>query len=568
MKKNNISANKKFDLCYSRKNANENGITLIALIVTIIVLLILAGITINLTIKDGGIIQRSKDAVSLHIYSQAEEEAKLEGANLMAQRYENHEISLAESAQQASTDLKVDSNAKKGWVEVKPNESENAIYVTYKDSKLLEGKKSSQAGKAIFKINLSDGSITPNPDLPSKDPDPTPTEGISIDMVASDITSESIIVTVTESGNGKLDTPEYTYYLNGEQKGDPTNSNTYTYTDLTPDTTYTLKVSTNDKNGNNVEKEIKATTSKEETSDTVEKHIEDIQVGDYVNYTPPAASYTVAAENSGYTSDQTFDNSNSANSAMNTWRVWKVDKTNNTIEIVSSTNTYKSLYLIGATGYNQGPTIINSICSKLYSNQKNYIVARSIDEEDIQEAMEENWGIYRKTDLNKFITKLQTYYSASVLYNSEEQIAHSYVPNCYDTDDIENLQNYDLRPSKNETKGYTERDKLKCKNTYYYLSGDNFSESIGSLKYSIIGNDRGSWLASRSVEVRDHLVYFRIRTFVSSNGGFFGSYLCYSFSDRSQGSYGLSPLCDIESSCPISYVKTDSSTGYNIWKID
>ena len=275
-------------------------------------------------------------------------------------------------------------------------------------------------------------------------------------MVASEITSTTIEVTVTASGNGMADNPEYTYYLNGEQKGEPANSNTYKYTDLTSNTEYTIKVTTKDSKNVVIEKEIKVTTDKKDVaSDTVKDHISKIEVGDYVNYTPPTASYTVVAENSGYSSDQTFD---SSNSAMNTWRVWKVDKTNNTIEIVSSTNTYKSLYLIGATGYNQGPTIINTICSKLYSNQKNYIVARSIDEEDIQEAMEENWGILRKTDLNKFITKLQTYYSDSVLYSSEDQIATSYVPNCYDTDDIGNLQNYDLRPSKNETKGYTQRN--------------------------------------------------------------------------------------------------------------
>ena len=41
---------------------NEKGITLIALVITIIVLLILAGITINLTIGEDGIIRRAQEA--------------------------------------------------------------------------------------------------------------------------------------------------------------------------------------------------------------------------------------------------------------------------------------------------------------------------------------------------------------------------------------------------------------------------------------------------------------------------------------------------------------------------
>ena len=47
-----------------RKNNNlkENGITLIALIVTIVILLILAGVTLNAVFSDNGIIKRARDA--------------------------------------------------------------------------------------------------------------------------------------------------------------------------------------------------------------------------------------------------------------------------------------------------------------------------------------------------------------------------------------------------------------------------------------------------------------------------------------------------------------------------
>lgn len=45
-----------------RKTKEENGITLIALVVTILVLLILAGITLTYVIGDNGIIKMAQDA--------------------------------------------------------------------------------------------------------------------------------------------------------------------------------------------------------------------------------------------------------------------------------------------------------------------------------------------------------------------------------------------------------------------------------------------------------------------------------------------------------------------------
>ena len=44
------------------KIKQERGITLIALVITIVVLLILAGVSINALFSDNGIIERAKDA--------------------------------------------------------------------------------------------------------------------------------------------------------------------------------------------------------------------------------------------------------------------------------------------------------------------------------------------------------------------------------------------------------------------------------------------------------------------------------------------------------------------------
>ena len=61
---------------------NKKGITLIALVVTIVVLLILAGVSINLVLDNNGIIQKGKDAKSATIV--ADEKGKVEMAYISA----------------------------------------------------------------------------------------------------------------------------------------------------------------------------------------------------------------------------------------------------------------------------------------------------------------------------------------------------------------------------------------------------------------------------------------------------------------------------------------------------
>ena len=58
------------------------GITLIALVVTIIVLLILAGVAINLSIGNNGLFSRAKDAVEKHLEAEAKERLELALANI------------------------------------------------------------------------------------------------------------------------------------------------------------------------------------------------------------------------------------------------------------------------------------------------------------------------------------------------------------------------------------------------------------------------------------------------------------------------------------------------------
>lgn len=61
-----------------RKSTKDTGITLIALVVTIVVLLILAGITIRLVFSDNGIINKARESEEAEKQSRITEMVNLE----------------------------------------------------------------------------------------------------------------------------------------------------------------------------------------------------------------------------------------------------------------------------------------------------------------------------------------------------------------------------------------------------------------------------------------------------------------------------------------------------------
>ena len=75
-----------------------SGITLIALVVTIIVLLILAGISIQMLTGDNGILTRAVDAKEMTDIAEIEEALKLEYLNLLTGKYTGDETATFENA--------------------------------------------------------------------------------------------------------------------------------------------------------------------------------------------------------------------------------------------------------------------------------------------------------------------------------------------------------------------------------------------------------------------------------------------------------------------------------------
>ena len=68
------------------KKKKELGITLIALVVTIIILLILAGVTLNMALSQNGLFSRAQNAADKYKKAQEDEEGML---NEMSKQFEN-----------------------------------------------------------------------------------------------------------------------------------------------------------------------------------------------------------------------------------------------------------------------------------------------------------------------------------------------------------------------------------------------------------------------------------------------------------------------------------------------
>lgn len=69
------------------KNEEISGITLLSLVITIIILLILAGVTLNLVIGEDGIIGKAEKSVEVDEIVKAEEQANIEYSNLLIDGY-------------------------------------------------------------------------------------------------------------------------------------------------------------------------------------------------------------------------------------------------------------------------------------------------------------------------------------------------------------------------------------------------------------------------------------------------------------------------------------------------
>ena len=137
MRKKKVKTSLKNSLNQTKKTKQEQGITLIALVITIVILIILATISITLVFGEGGLIQRAQEGKELTEQAQTDEQEELKGAEeyingVLAgtdlpetpeEPYIDNSIVVAPQISSGMTPVKYDENQSK-WIKTEVTDSE------------------------------------------------------------------------------------------------------------------------------------------------------------------------------------------------------------------------------------------------------------------------------------------------------------------------------------------------------------------------------------------------------------------------------------------------------------
>ena len=468
------------------KTKEMKGITLVALVITIVVLLILAGVSINTVLGDDGIIKKAKEAAEATKRASAEEEM-----NRLVLEYQlaSNDETLESFLQEKVTEGRIDGVTDNG---------DGTITITKK----VEGK---------------DYTITVK-----KPVAPTPSVKVGAIRVVSDSTGAGsslgeastrkgttlyIMIESTISGGTTTVSPEVPYAVteNGTYK--------FTVTGTVNGTAYTKEVSV-------------------EVNQFREFSIDDIQIGDSVNYTyDPAGSYSLSSTYSGYSSNQTI-----AQTTGLTWKVLNVDKENDTVDIISTNPTSSTVNFYNILGYNNGPYLMNEICKAQYSNKTLGVEARSINLLDMEKHLTSpgitarNAYQYDSSAAKYGTTKTYTSYTKyPSLYANQKGAG----PNITEAEASTKITQPDITKGNDPyeeskpivPKGTTEPttsstygtgSPLTVTQTFYYIP---INDTNCGTAYSILANGTTFWVAARFVDAYSSYAYFGLRVAYTNTDG-------------------------------------------------
>ena len=256
---------------------NESGITLLALVVTIIVMLILAGVALRLGIGDNGIIGLTGNTVDE--YTNASEQEQ-EGLNRFTDEF-NQILNEGRPGGEDNTDENITINTKPtisivGWnqgvggiVEISPLAGCTIQYKIGRTGQWTEyiGQVNVDNGDTIFARYKNEEGVSASS---SKIVEDTTGPNVNITSLTVDGGEISIMVTAQDNEMGMPNPPTYNYYikLHSDTYYESVGHNTtgeFTFTELKGNEQYDIRVSTTDLAGNQG-----STTSNSQTGETVE----------------------------------------------------------------------------------------------------------------------------------------------------------------------------------------------------------------------------------------------------------------------------------------------------------
>ena len=481
-----------------RTSLGEKAITLIALVVTIVILLILAGVTITMTLGQNGLFTRAREGAAAYNESEVRDDL-----SMLITQYTWDKAS--EKTDKSLGDYLKDNGA----TSVKANADETTLEVEYKGY--------------VFTVNKDSGEITsvskagPRPQVSGvKVTEDSAGQGNNVEQgkIAAD-SGKKLYITFTSSIEGGTTTvsPAVPYEVskNGSYK--------FTITGTVGGKTYSL------------EKIV-----------TVNQYKVKIpQVGEIVSYTPdtPSTGYDLTTAKSGYSSAQTIDGTYDPT----TWKIMEADKNGNVTKLFGVPNWRQSrVYIDGTTGYNNGVYLLNDICKSRYGNASLGATARSLNIEDIESRMNAT-GIAAR---NAYKSGTVQYGTTRKYTGSNAQYPAIYAQEKYSGVDVSDVADgtqvitgsvdttaqgkmnpngksgsdniYTTLPETSETTGPSKTN-LTCTQTFYYFDSIPSSYFDDTNFHSMIfGTGTYFWLASRYVDCYSSNSYasFGLRIVISS----------------------------------------------------
>ena len=480
------------------KTKEMKGITLITLVITIVVLMILAGVSINTVLGDDGIIKKAKEAAETTKRASAEEEM-----NRLVLEYQlaKNDETLESFLQEKVTEGRIDGVTDNG---------DGTITITKK----VEGK---------------DYTITVK-----KPVAPTPSVKVGAIRVVSDNTGAGSSLGEASTRKG---TTLYIMIESSISGGTTTVSPEVPYA-VTENGTYKFTV-TGTVNGTAYTKEVSVTVNQFKKS-----ILEDIKIGDSVNYTyDSAGSYSLSSTYSG--SNQTI-----AQTTGLTWKVLNVDKENDTVDIISTNPTSSTVYFGNILGYNNGPYYMNEICKAQYSNKTLGVNARSINLLDMEKHLTAAGIAARNAYTNAVKYGTTKTYTSNTKYPSLYANQKGAGPNASSISQPDITKGNDpyeeskpiatTEPTTDNTSGTG--NPLTVTQTFYYIPINDTNYGTAS---SVLANSTYFWVASRWVNTYSDHAYFGLRYANTYTGG---DYLFNSNGSTYSISIRLRPVVSLPSS--------------------
>ena len=495
------------------KTKEMKGITLIALVITIVVLMILAGVSINTVLGDDGIIQKAKEAAEATKRASAEEEM-----NRLVLEYQlaSNDETLESFLQEKVTEGRIDGVADNG---------DGTITITKK----VEGKDYTMTVK--------------------KPVAPTPSVKVGSIRVVSDSTGAGSSLGEASTRKGT------TLYIMIEStiSGGTTTVSPQVPFAVTENGTYKFTV-TGTVNGTAYTKEVSVTVNQFKNS-----ILEDIniKIGDSVNYTYDTAnsSYTLESKYSGNSSNQTI-----AQTTGLTWKVLNVDKENDTVDIISTNPTSSTVTFANILGYNNGPYLMNEICKAQYSNKTLGVNARSINLLDMEKQLTAA-GIKSRNEYNKG-SSTYAQYGTTKTYTSNTKYPSLYAnqkgagPNIKEAEASKKITQPDTtkgndpyeeskpiattEPTTDNTSGTG--NPLTVTQTYYNIpiNEPNYGDAA-----KVLRNSNYYWVSARYVYTVSSCAFFGLRY---AGAGVVGSDLFASDGSTIDDNHRLRPVVSLPSS--------------------